>query len=71
MARSEALIGGGRGGGADPNDVAGGVRPLPTLVLVGAIGGGCADRMTATFVVAGGGVTCASLVGRSICSTMR
>ena len=58
-------------GGADPTDVAGIVRPPPTLTHVGAIGGGCAGHVMATFVVTSGGTIGASSVGRSICFTMR
>ena len=66
MARSEASVGGGRGGGADSIDVAGVVRPTPTLVRVDAVGGVCVDHVVATFVVVGGGVTYASSAGCSI-----
>ena len=71
MAWSEASVGGKRGGGADPTDVVGVTRPLPTLVRVSAVGGGCADCVAMTFVVVRGGVNCASSVGHSICFTMR
>ena len=71
MVRSGTLVGGGRGGGADPTDVAGVVRPPPTLARVGAVDGDDADRVTATFVMVRVGMTGESSVGRSICSTMR
>ena len=51
MARSGTSVGGGRGGGADPTDVAVVVRPPPILARVGTIGGDVAGRVTATFVV--------------------
>ena len=64
-------VGGGRGGGADPTDLAGVIRPPPTLARVGAVGGDGAGRVTATFVVVVGGMTGESSVDHSICSTMR
>ena len=71
MARSGMSVGGGRGGGVHPIDVAGVVRPPPTLARIGAVGGDGAGGVTAIFVVVGGGVTGESSMGHSICSTMR
>ena len=71
MARSGTSVGGGRGGGADPTDVAGVVRPPPILARVGTVDGDDAGRATATFVVVVGGMAGESSVGHSICSTMR
>ena len=63
MVCSKTSAGGGQGGGADPTDVAGVVRPPPTLARVGAVGGGYASRVTATFVVIGSGTAGTSSVG--------